>query len=301
MAAASTGRSKKQEEALGKRLLGKACIYNGVVARPMQWRPRDATFSAITMADGSVIVDVPMEKVDDPIDEVEIAEARSPPAVEYECPTCPARPGENVEVLLAESHFHGARYPCELLKLDAGNALVAHRDLFTDDRGRTRLKEWMLASAVHLPPPDAPEGWTDQVAGGDLVEVSLSEDGQAGGWWPVMVISVDRQAAPVCFVVGAVSNLEWTTTVGPCRLRPWSAPPPPDAPPAGWVPPPLHCRLEVHTAGSWHADSVGCVLADGSCRASTSGLWLDWADEGERWRRSAAAAALAAPGVADAD
>ena len=283
-------RSKKKKEALvkGKRLLGKACIYKGVVARPMQFRPHDATFSAITMANGSVDVDVP-------IDEVKIAEAPFPTAGENECP---ARPGEKVEVLLAESHFRGARYPCKLLNLDAGNALVVHHDLFTDNRGRTPLREWMLASAVHLPPPDAPESWTDQVAVGDLVEVSLSEEGQAGGWWPVMVTSVDRQAAPACFVVGAVSNLEGKTTVGPCRLRPWSAPPPPVAPPAGWVPPPLHCRLEVHTAGSWHADSVGCVLADGSCRASTSGLWLDWADERKRWRRSAAAAE---PGVADAD
>ena len=64
--------------------------------------------------------------------------------------------GSPVEVAMNEDGLVGSRYSGSVVKIDGDRALVAFDEMFEDEAGTKRLKEWTPLKSCRPPPPPTP-------------------------------------------------------------------------------------------------------------------------------------------------
>ena len=92
------------------------------------------------------------------------------------------RVGAAVEVAMDEAELRGSRFTATVVAVDAERAEVEYDELFEDEAGTAKLREWQRFAVVR-PPPPVLSGFMHKLRPGTMCE--LWHD---GGWWEVAVI-----------------------------------------------------------------------------------------------------------------
>ena len=92
------------------------------------------------------------------------------------------RVGAAVEVAMDEAELRGSRFTATVIAVDAERAEVEYDELFEDEAGTAKLREWQRFAVVR-PPPPVLSGFMHKLRPGTMCE--LWHD---GGWWEVAVI-----------------------------------------------------------------------------------------------------------------
>ena len=98
------------------------------------------------------------------------------------------RVGAAVEVAMDEAELRGSRFTATVVAVDAERAEVEYDELFEDEAGTAKLREWQRFAVVR-PPPPVLSGFMHKLRPGTMCE--LWHD---GGWWEVAVIDRKKGA-----------------------------------------------------------------------------------------------------------